>query len=491
MKEKTLIDWKVILRFMSLLLVVNGLFMLLAALGSLFYKEGVFISLASSSIGVLLLGFLGMYVYRTNKPKGSLAREGYLIVVLGWILMSLTGSLPYLISGVLTSFTDAFFETMSGYTTVGASIIPDLDQVPHGVLLWRSMTQWIGGMGMIVLTVAILPMLGVGGMQLYAAESPGLGGDKLHPRIADTAKRLWAIYIVLTLAQIGLLKWAGMSVFDAVNHAFTSISTGGFSTKNESLAFYASQPIIQFIVTIFMLLGGTNFVLLYYIFRAKFSKVFEDDEFRIYLIILGVSALFIAGLTFTTADFSNSFLLSLHHGLFQVVSIVTTTGFSSVDAALWTPFVSVILFLLMFVGGSAQSTSGGIKIVRHIILWRNAALEFRRAFHPRAILPVRYNKRAVEERIVYKILAFFILYVFIFGIGVLIFAALGMDFNESLISVASTLGNVGGAYGSFSEISDFSYHPEIAKWWANFLMLVGRLEIFTVLVLFSPYFWKK
>lgn len=491
MNEQALIDWKVILRFMSLLLLVNGLFMLLAALGSLFYQEGVFVSFASSSAGVLLLGLLGMYLYKDYKPNGSLTREGYLIVVLGWILMSLTGSLPYIISGVLPSFTDAFFETMSGYTTVGASIIPDLEQVPHGVLLWRSLTQWIGGMGMIVLAVAILPMLGVGGMQLYAAESPGLGGDKLHPRIADTAKRLWLIYIVLTLAQIGLLNWAGMSIFDAVNHSFASISTGGFSTKNESIAFYSSQPTIQFIITVFMFLGGTNFVLLYYAFRAKFTKVFSDDEFKVYLSILGVFTLFIALVTYGTTDFTDSFLLSLHHGLFQVVSIVTTTGFSSVDAALWTPFVSVILFILMFVGGSAQSTSGGIKIVRYIILWRNAVLEFKRAFHPRAVLPVRYNKRAVEERIVYKILAFFILYVFIFGVGVLIFAALGMDFNSALVNVASTLGNVGGAYGSFSEISNFANHPELAKWLASFLMLVGRLELFTVLILFTPYFWKR
>lgn len=494
MAGKTLIDWRVVARFMSLLLIVNGFFMLIASMGSLFYKEGVFLSLLFSSTALLLLGIIGLFYFKKRKPD-TFRREGYIIVTLGWVLMTVTGTLPYLTTDVLPSFTDAFFETMSGYTTVGASIIPDLEQVPHGVLLWRSITQWIGGMGMIVLTIAILPMLGVGGMQLFMAEAPSLGGDKLHPRITDTAKRLWLIYLGFTALQAVLLKLAGMSIFDAINHSFTTLSTGGFSTKNESIAYYNHLPMIQIIITFFMFLGGMNFVLSYYAFRGRFSKVFADEEFRTYLIMLiGFSiivALFICINPFSTIDFSTGFGETLRHAFFQITSIITTTGFVSVSHEFWVPFVSLFFFALMFIGGSAQSTSGGIKIVRHLILLKNGILEFRRAFHPRAVLPVRYNKRAVSEQIVSKILAFFTLYMLIFVIGVLGFSILGVSPKIATASVASTLGNVGGAFGDFSVGSDFSNHPTLAKWWASFLMLIGRLEIFTVLILFTPYFWRK
>lgn len=492
MDKRTLINWRVVARFMSLLLLVNGIFMLGASLGSLFYKEGVFISLVSSSFALILLGVIGISYFKRFELD-SFRREGYIIVSLGWLLMTLSGTLPYITTGVLPSFTDAFFETMSGYTTVGASIIPDLEQVPNGVLLWRSITQWIGGMGMIVLAIAILPMLGVGGMQLFQAEAAVLGGEKLHPRITDTAKRLWLIYMGYTFLQILLLKTAGMSLFDAINHSFTTLSTGGFSTKNESIAYYEHLPWVQSILTVFMFLGGTNFVLSYYFFKGKFKKVLEDEEFRAYtFILIGISLLATGFMLFhhwKLGEQTLAYLSTLQHSVFQVVSIVTTTGFVSTSHELWTPFVSVLFFALMFLGGSAQSTSGGIKIVRHLILLKNGILEFKRAFHLRAVLPVRYNKRAVEDSIVSKVLAFFTLYMLIFVIGVLVFTALGVAPKEAAASVASTLGNVGGAFGSLN--FDFIEYSILAKWWACFLMLIGRLELFTVLILFTPYFWRK
>lgn len=492
MGKRALINWSAVARFMSILLVVNGVFMFAVSIFSWFNNEDVFYGIFFSSIALLFLGVLGTYSFKQYEIA-SLRREGYIIVTLGWILMALTGTLPYITSGVFSSFTDAFFETMSGYTTVGASVIPDLEQVPQGVLLWRSITQWIGGMGMIVLAIAILPMLGVGGMQLFAAEAPVVGEEKLHPRITDTAKGLWLIYIGFTIVEGILLKLAGMTLFDAVNHAFTTVSTGGFSTKNESIAFYTDLPLVQWIIMIFMFLGGMNFILSYYALKGKFKKVIADEEFKMYFIVLiGFSIivlLFMISHLMSLEQQMMSYREVIRHTVFQTVSIITTTGFVSAPHETWTTFISILFFALMFLGGSAQSTSGGIKLVRHLILLKNGILEFRRAFHPRAVLPVRYNKKAVEDTIVSKILAFFTLFMSTFVVGVLVFTALGIQPKAAIASVASTLGNVGGAYGELN--NDFVAYSVVAKWWATFLMLLGRLELFTVLILFTPYFWKK
>lgn len=493
MAKRALINWNVVARFMCLLLVVNGMFMLATSLLSLlFFNEVVFYSMFFSSLSLVLIGAIGLYFYKEYKIE-SYQREGYIIVSFGWVLMALTGTLPYITTGVLPSFTDAFFETMSGYTTVGASIIPDIEQVPHAVLLWRSVTQWIGGMGMIVLAVAILPMLGVGGMQLFAAEAPVFGEEKLHPRITDTAKRLWLIYIGFTVLQILLLKLAGMSVFDAINHAFTTLSTGGFSTKNDSISFYNDLPLVQLIIMVFMFLGGMNFILSYYFIKGKFRKVIADEEFRMYLTVLIGFSIIVIAFMFSHLIKSDDSVMEYgemaQHAVFQTVSIITTTGFVSAPHETWTAFISILFFALMFLGGSAHSTSGGIKIVRHLILLKNGVLEFRRAFHPRAVLPVRYNKRAVDDSIVSKILAFFTLFTITFVVGVLVFTALGIAPKAAIASVASSLGNVGGAYGALN--NDFIEYSVAAKWWASFLMLLGRLELFTVLILFTPYFWKR
>ena len=494
------LNYKIIIHFLGLLLLCNGGFMLLSSLVSAIYKDGVTLQLFLSGIIVVFLGFSAM-VFTRNHKKEMKKREGYIVVTFGWIIMALSGTLPYIFTETISSFTNAFFETMSGFTTTGASIINDIEIVPKGVLFWRSTTHWIGGMGIIVLAIAILPLLGIGGMQLFAAEAPGPNADKLHPRITDTAKRLWLIYFGYTIAETILLKVAGMSFFDAMNHSMSTLSTGGFSTKNASLAHWNGQPIIQYIVIVFMFLAGTNFVLSYFAFKGKIKKIFQDEEFKLYLKFIVIFTIIIALIIYFRVDLMLSSInhpqvfgeieSALRHGLFQVLAILTTTGFVTADYTLWTPLLVVFFFGLMFLGGSAGSTAGGVKIVRHLLMIKNGFLEFKRTLHPNAILPVRYNTKAVSGDIVFNILAFFILYMLSFIIGSLGFAMLGLDFESAIGVAASSLGNVGPAFGEFGPASNYASLPDIGKWWSSFLMLIGRLELFTVLILLTPFFWRK
>lgn len=486
---------------MGLLLLCNGGFMILSAIVGYIY-DGVDSALSISSAGLLtvFVGTLLMFLTRDHK-KEIQKKEGYIVVTFGWIFMSLSGSLPYIFSGSIPSLTDAFFETMSGYTTTGSSIVNDIEALPNGILFWRSTTHWIGGMGIIVLAIAILPLLGIGGMQLFAAEAPGPSADKLHPRITDTAKRLWLIYFGYTIAETILLKIAGMSFFDAVNHAMSTLSTGGFSTKNASLAYWNDKPLIQYIIILFMFLAGTNFVLSYFAFKGRIREIWEDEEFKLY-------STFIIGFTLVTAivilwqadvsisSVSHPMVLgetesAIRHALFQVLAVMTTTGFVSADYTLWAPFLTVVFFGMMFLGGSAGSTAGGIKIVRHLITIRNGVLEFKRTLHPNAILPVRYNNKAIPQNIVFNILGFFILYLLSWIVGACGLAMLGLDFPTALGGAASSLGNVGPAFGDLGPVNNYDSLPDIGKWWCSFLMLIGRLELFTVLILLTPFFWRN
>jgi len=494
------LNFKIIFHLMGLLIGVNGGFILLSSLVSYIYKDGVFVQMLMSGITALALGATIMLVTK-NHRKEIQKREGYIIVTFGWIFMALIGTLPYLFTGAIPNFTNAFFETMSGYTTTGASILSDIEIIPKGVLFWRSITHWIGGMGIIVLAIAILPLLGIGGMQLFAAEAPGPGGDKLHPRITDTAKRLWLIYVGYTLAETVLLKLAGMSFFDAINHSLATLSTGGFSTKNASVAYWNNKPLIQYIIILFMFLAGANFVLSYFAFKAKFSKIIKDEEFKMYSLSILVFTIIAALIIYFRVDITDSSIAhpmvwgklesAIRHSLFQVLTIVTTTGFVSADYTMWTPFLTISFFCLMFLGGSAGSTAGGIKIMRHLIMIKNGVLEFRRTLHPRAILPVRYNMKAVPQPIVFNILGFFILYMLSFIIGTLVFSLLGLDFSTALGGAASTLGNVGPALGDLGPVNNYGNLSDAAKWWSSFLMLIGRLELFTVLILLTPFFWRN
>ncbi|MFT4847666.1 MAG: trk system potassium uptake protein TrkH [Sediminicola sp.] len=494
------LNYKIIFHLMGLLLAVNGVFILISALVSYLYKDGVALEMLLAAVVGSSIGGLVMLLTKKHRKEIN-KRDGYVIVTFGWIFMSLVGTLPYIFTGAIPSFTNAFFETMSGYTTTGASILNDIESIPKGVLFWRSITHWIGGMGIIVLAIAILPLLGIGGMQLFTAEAPGPGGDKLHPRITDTAKRLWLIYVGYTLAETILLKLAGMDLFDAINHSLSTISTGGFSTKNASMAYWNDQPIIQYIVMLFMFLAGTNFVLSYFAFKGKFSKIIRDDEFKTYSLMIIGFTIVVALLIYFQADVSISSMAhpsvwgtlesAIRHSLFQVLAIITTTGFVSADYTLWTPFLTIFFFGLMFLGGSAGSTAGGIKVMRHLIMIKNGVLEFRRTLHPNAILPVRYNDKAIPQPIVFNILGFFILYMLSFIIGTLVFSWIGLDFKTALGGAASTLGNVGPALGDLGPVNNYGGLPASAKWWSAFLMLIGRLELFTVLILLTPFFWRN
>src|SRR5690554_5920445 len=474
--------------------------MLLSALVSFIYKDGVTLGLVVSGGLTMMVGFLIMLLTKSHSKEMN-KREGYIVVAFGWVVMALSGTIPYLLTGSITSFTSAFFEAMSGYTTTGATILNDIEAMPKGVLFWRSLTHWIGGMGIIVLAVAILPLLGIGGMQLFAAEAPGPSADKLHPRITDTAKRLWLIYVGYTLAETILLKVAGMSFFDAINHSLSTLSTGGFSTKNASVAYWNDRPMIQYIIIFFMFLAGSNFVLSYFAFKRKFQKVFRDEEFKMYgLLVVGLTTV-AALLIYFEADLTISSIAhpmvwgpaesAVRHALFQVVSVITTTGFISADYTMWTPFLTIFFFGMMFLGGSAGSTSGGIKVMRHLIMIKNGLLEFKRTLHPHAILPVRYNTKAVPQPIVFNILGFFILYMLSFIIGTLVFSWLGLDFKTALGGAASTLGNIGPGLGNLGPVDTYANLPSAAKWWSSFLMLIGRLELFTVLILLTPFFWRN
>lgn len=495
------LNFPMIFHVMGILLVFNGIFMSASVVTSWYYDEMAILSqLMSTFLIVITLGLLLMFFTRKHDKDFS-TKEGYLIVTLGWIFMALSGCLPYLFTGSITSFTNAFFETISGYTTTGATIVEDIEILPKGILIWRSLTHWIGGMGIIVLTVAILPMFGIGGMQLFTAEAPGISTDKLKPRITDVAKRLWLIYFSFTAIETLLLHIAGMSLFDAVNHALSTLSTGGFSTKNESIAFWNDNYWIQYIIILFMFMSGTNFVLFYLAFKLKFKRLIANEEFRWYVSFVAIATL----ITFLAIYFKGDLALSttqhpmllgkaeatFRHALFQVIAVLTTTGFITSDYTAWLPFVSIFFFGLFFLGGSAGSTAGGVKIVRQVFLIKNGILEFKRILHPNAVLPMRYNGNSVDQKIVYNVLGFFILYMLSFIVGTLVMSLIGLDFMTSVGAAASSLGNVGPAFGDVSPVDNYNSLPVLAKWWSGFLMLLGRLELFTVLILFTSYFWKR
>ncbi len=495
------LNFKLIGRFLGLTAILNGLFMWLTIPVSLFFKEDTFMGVLNAGAITITSGVL---LFFFNKPtiKKLQKKEGYLIVTLGWLMLTVTGMLPYLLTGTISNISDAFFETISGYSTTGSSILTDIEAMPKGVLFWRSATHWIGGMGIIVLTIAILPLLGIGGMQLFMAEAPGPSADKLHPRITQTAKLLWLIYVLLTFAEFVLLKIAGMTWFDAINHAMATISTGGFSTKNASIAFWNNQPIIQYIILFFMFIAGTNFVMTYFALKGEVQKIIKNEEFRYYLLsVIGISTIvFIMIICFqnpelkTTVDHPmvyGKIESSIRHSLFSVVSVMTTTGFVSADFTMWSYLVTAIFFALFFLGGSAGSTSGGVKIVRHIIMLKNSFLEFKKSLHPNAIIPVRYDGKPVSQAIVFNILSFFVLYMLIFIVGAVVLAFLGLDLKSALGACASSLGNIGPAIGSVSPVDNFAHLSSGAKWFCSFLMLIGRLELFTVLILLTPFFWRK
>lgn len=467
---------------------LTGVLMMTGIPFSFYYSSDDIIPLLISGLITSLFGVLLWFLTRKTDTTDIGKREGYLVVSLGWLAMSLFGAIPFVLHGAIPGYTDAFFETMSGFTTTGASILTDIESVPAGLLFWRSLTQWLGGMGIIVLSLAILPLLGIGGMQLFSAEVPGITKDKFHPRVKETAKRLWGIYVILTGTQVVLLLIGGLNLFDSINHAFTTMATGGFSTKNASTAYFTS-PFVQYVFIIFMFFAGMNFTLHYFALHMKFGSFKRNTEFKFYAIFILVAAAII--MFIHNPHHSFHFEESFRQTLFHVVSLVTTTGYVSSDYENWAPFSRMIFFVLLFIGGCAGSTGGGIKFARHYLLLRNGLLELKRLLHPRAVIPVRFNGKAVSQEIILNVQAFFILYILLFVAGSVLLSLLGLDFLTAAGAVATCIGNVGPGIGAVGPVNNFADLPGLSKWILSFFMLVGRLELFTVLILFSPSFWKR
>lgn len=476
-----------IINILGILLLIESFFMFISLGVASIYNEGDFFAFLFS--GLITLGTGALLFFSTKKSKKSITkREGYIIVSLVWVVFSFFGSLPFLLSGAIPEFTDAFFETMSGFTTTGSSILNDIEALPHGILFWRSITQWMGGMGIIVLTIAILPVLGIGGMQLFIAEVPGPSPDKLHPRIQETAKRLWGIYMFFTALEVALLWIGGMSFFDAVCHSFTTMATGGYSTKQASIAYWDSS-FIQYVIIIFMFLAGTNFTLSYLGLHFRFGKILKDEEYKWYV---GFILLFTALIAITLIIFhKKEVAISIRESLFQVVSIITTTGFITADYLSWTPFLSVLVLIMMFLGGSTGSTGGGVKIMRIVMVIKNGFFELKRLIHPNAVIPVRFKGHAVGSETLSNILAFFSIYMLIFAFSVIIMSTMESSLDTSISAVATALGNIGPGLGAVGPMNNFYDLPNFGKWFLSFLMLIGRLELFTVLILFTPTFWKR
>ena len=478
---------KVIGNIIGILLLINGLLMLTAVPFGIYHGEGSWKGILVASLVNSVIGFILYYNTKDNENKELKRRDGYLIVILSWIAMSLFGMLPYIFTDQISNVPDAFFETVSGYTTTGASILNDIEILDHGILYWRSLTQWIGGMGIIVLAVAILPFLGIGGMQLFVAEAPGVSVDKLQPRIKETAMRLWQIYISFTFVLFFILWAEGMNSFEAVNHAMTTFATGGFSTKNASIGYFES-PLIQYTIILFMFISATNFTLTYFAIKLDFKKVFQNEEFRIYSSFI----IFLTAIVFITLYLIDSSYAeeTFRSALFSVVSIITTTGFTTVDFTGWTEFITILFFILMFFGASAGSTSGGIKIVRHVVLLKNSYIELKKQLHQQGVFILRFNNSKVPQSVVTNILAFMMLYVVIFSIGSVIMTLMGVDFITAIGSVAATLGNIGPGIGDVGPASNFSSIPDAGKYFLSLLMLIGRLELLTFLLILTPAFWK-
>ncbi len=484
-------NYKLVLKVMGSLALVEGVILLLVCLIPLIYgeKDAHFFLISS----LISFSFSGFALLMGRNPSNSIGkREGSVIVTFTWIIFTLIGLLPFWLSGSIPSFTDAFFETISGFTTTGASILNNIEELSHGMLFWRSLTHWIGGLGIIVISLAILPVFSTSGTQLFGSETTGPTKDKIHPKISETAKRLFLIYIILTATETILLLFGGMNLFDAINHSFATIATGGFSTKQASVGYWDSAY-IQYIISIFMILSGINFSLYYFGFKNKFEKIRENEELRYYLIALFSFIIIVA---FSLIDFSKPFSFPVvekawRDSMFTVSSLMTTTGFCTADYMYWQPLTWVILLIVMLTGASAGSTSGGIKMIRVVISAKTCYYEFKRLIHPNAVIPIRYNGHTVREDILTRVLAFTLLYLVIAAFGILVLAISGMGFLESIGGMITCLGGVGPGLGLVGPAGNFHDIPEFSKWFLSLMMLTGRLELYTVLLIFTPAFWKR
>lgn len=479
-------NFKMVLKSLGILLICEAIAILPSLFVSFIYND---VGITAFSYTLLILLAIGFALINL-KPltKNIYARDGFAIVALGWILVSFFGSLPFYFSGAIPSLIDAFFEAVSGFTTTGASILKVIEGLPKGILFWRSFTHWIGGMGVLVLTLAILPSVGANTLHIMRAESPGPNPGKLVPKMGKTAKLLYGIYLIITLVEVVLLRIAGLPLYDSFIHTFGTVGTGGFSNMNASVGAY-NNIFAEIIITVFMLMCGANFSLYYQVIKGNYKALFKDEEFRFYMGVVGISILLITINLY--GPVFNSIGESLRHSSFQVASVITTTGYSSTNFDRWPVFSKIILFFLMFIGGCAGSTGGAIKNIRILLLLKSAKTQLMQILHPKGVYPVRFGGKVVDDKSMSEIMSFFFMYIFIFVIAVLFVSLDGFDVTTTLSSVAATLGNIGPGFAIVGPMGNFSAMSPLTKIVLSFTMLIGRLEIYPILLLTVPAFWKK
>lgn len=480
--------WRVVFYLVGILVFFLGLIMIAPLLYSWYAKDSSFCSLLHSAIITILSGGVLYLLFKTGPIDHISQREGMAIVAIGWTAVGLFAALPFYMCGVFDTFVNAFFESVSGFTTTGASVMTDIEATPRGILLWRSLIQWLGGMGIIVLSVAILPFLGVGGMQLFKTEVPSPVPDKLKPRVSDTAKTLWKVYALISFLELLLLLLGGMEFFDALCHTFTTMPTGGFSPWNSSIAHYDSVY-FDLVIMVFMLFAGINFALHYQMLKGKPLAFWRDSECRFYLALTGI-LIFVVTLNLYGQVYA-SIWNALRYGAFQVISILTTTGYVTADYNQWPAMSRLILLLCMFAGASAGSTAGGMKLMRIMCCFKYCYKELFTLVHPRAVAPVKIGGKIVSDGIIGSILGFLALYMGLFALCSVLLAALGVDFVTAFSAVAASIGNIGPGLGLVGPMGNYAEIPELGKWLLIWCMLLGRLEIYTVIIFLVPEFWRK
>lgn len=487
MKFKSKINLPLVFRIEGFLLLLEGLFML-TVLPLTYLHHGLrAFSMPFSALITLLTGLVLVIATRNHKTEKTSSRDGVFIVCTSWLVVSLFGAMPFLLSKSVPNFTDGFFEALSGFTTTGASVLKNVEAVPKDILFWRSMTQWIGGLAIIVFTIAILPFLSMGGMQLFVAETNGINYDKLHPRIMHTAKRVWGVYLFFTLLETLLLYWGDMGLYDAVCHSMATISSGGFSTRTANMGAFSNYS--QVVVSVFMVLAGCNFSLLLLSFGRRSFAILKNQEFNSflkYILLVGVGI----GLVLLFGC-HKSYGSAFRESFFAVISSMTTTGFFVSDYGAWPAFTSILLFLLMFIGACSGSTSGGVKVFRHLIFVKNSMLELKRILHPNAVLPVKINGKSISTNGIYKNMAFIFIFFLVFLFGVIVLRFTGNDFETALGASLGALGNVGTSIGQVGPGGSYVAFTMGAKWILMLLMLVGRVELFSLLTLLSRNFWRN
>ncbi|BCS87070.1 TrkH family potassium uptake protein [Pseudodesulfovibrio sediminis] len=483
--------WRYVLHVIGALVACVGLTMVLPLMWGLYYGDGTAFPLGLSLFITVFLGGTTFLIFRDPKSKKipMTHREGMAIVALGWFVAGAFGGLPFYLGGVFESVVDCVFESLSGFSTTGSSVLTNIEAIPRGLLFWRSLTHWLGGMGIIVLSLAILPFLGVGGMQLYKAEVPGPTPDKLKPRIKDTAITLWKVYVLFSAIETVLLMFGGMDFFDALCHTFGTMATGGFSTMNTSVAAFDSAY-IDYVITIFMLIAGVNFSLHFMLLKWRPAVMFKDPEFRVFIGMTFVFCVIITIVVYLAGNYDNA-ADSIRYTSFQVASILTTTGYATADYELWPAVAQSILLFCMFVGGCAGSTGGGMKVMRIMVLCKKSYKELFRLIHPRSVSHVKMGRIVVKDDVISGVFGFFILWIGLFVLAGMAVSATGVDVTTSFAASLACIGNIGPGIGGVGPTDNFAWLPDTAKWVLTFCMVLGRLEIYTVIILFVPEFWRK